>query len=72
MSKVPVPGVPPGIQVNPAGSGLGFDQWVVSMICTTLGLSGGDTDVVVTAARSNVALVVVLLERSECCVVEPP
>ena len=54
---------PPGLQVSPAGSALGFDHLVVSMICTTAGSSGGDT-AAATAASSNVALATVLLPPS--------
>ena len=38
MSKVPVPGLPPGMKAKPDGSGLGFAHFVVSMICTTSGV----------------------------------
>jgi hypothetical protein len=38
ISKVPVPGLPPGIKAIPDGSGLGLDHAVVSMICTTWAL----------------------------------
>src|SRR5689334_13800844 len=37
-SSVPVPGLPPGTKASPDGSGLGFDHFVVSMICTTCGV----------------------------------
>ena len=61
ISKAPPP---PGIHVSPAGSGLGLGHFVVSMICTTRGASGGDT-AVATATSSNVALAVILLSRTE-------
>jgi hypothetical protein len=42
-SKVPEPGVLPGIKVRPAGSALGLSQVVVSMIWTIEGVSAGET-----------------------------
>ena len=38
-SKVPLP---PGMKASPDGSGLGADHFVVSMICTTAGVSERD------------------------------